>query len=270
MVLERIVGQSLLKKQPDVALFIGFVFTLISFITSYLIFISGISVAMIGFSSLLMLPYIVKIMKPDSPEYTSVFAKDSPTIKFFSFLFIGMALAYAILFGILRPDIRDTVFRTQVDIIERGIAGSFKEAVSGMFGLPQIFFDITFNNLTIVAILLVLSYFYGAGSIFILSYNASIAGVVYGSWINALIWPNPYLWGASSIIYSNWIAYLPHTIIEILAYLLAAIAGLIISKPLTKKNTALIQRESLILIGIAALLIIIGGLVEVTVPSSFS
>ena len=38
MVLERMFGRSLLVRQPDVGLFIGFIFTLIGFLTSYPIF----------------------------------------------------------------------------------------------------------------------------------------------------------------------------------------------------------------------------------------
>jgi len=263
MVLERIVGMSLLKKQPDVALFLGFIFTLIAFLTSYMIFVSGMSVAMIGFASLLMLPYINKIMKPESPEYRSVFHKENTSIKFFAWLFFGMALAYTILFGILRPDVRDIAFRTQINIVEGQVGLS-----GGMFGLPIFFYEIVSNNLIIVAIAIILSFFYGAGSVFVLNYNASIAGIVYGSWLSGLIWPNPSAWGASEIalLYQSPVLFLPHTILEILAYLLAAIAGLIISKPLTNRNHKLVERDTILLLVAAVVLIIAGGLVEITVP----
>ena len=256
MVLERLVGKSLLKKQPDVAFFLGFVFTLLGFATSYLIFVSGMSVAMIGWSSIMILPYIIKIMRPDSPEYQSVFSPGSPSIRFFASLFIGMALAYTILFGILNPTIRDMAFDTQLSII----GGRFgDDLTAGMFGLPNLFYEIISNNLLIVAIAIVLSYFYGSGAIFVLNYNASIAGIVYGSSINALIW-------GGIPLFSSPMLYLPHTILEIMAYLLAAIAGISLSKPLTKKNTSMIKRDSIILITAAAGLILLGGLVEVIVP----
>ena len=117
MVLERVFGRSIIEEKPDVALFIGFMFTLIGFATSYLIFISGMSVAMIGFSSLLILPYIMLVMRPGSARYISVFSSKSNSIKFFLFLFAGMALAYTILFAILSPVMLETAFSTQLDII---------------------------------------------------------------------------------------------------------------------------------------------------------
>lgn len=254
MVLERIIGKSLLAREPDVALFIGFMFTLIGFITSYVIFITGMSIAMIGFSSILILPYIIKIMRPESSQYKSVFDKDAPTLRFFIFLFLGMALAYTILFGVLRPDIRDIAFETQIEII-----GAGSGALTGQFGLPSLFYDIVANNLVIVAVAIILSYFYGSGAIFVLNYNASIAGIVYGSSINALIWGGIPLFG-------NPILYLPHTVLEIMGYLLAAIAGVVISKPLTVKNRTLIKRDSILLILSAIALIVVGGYVEIIVP----
>lgn len=256
MVLERMIGRSLVQKKPDVALFIGFIFTLIGFVTSYFIFSSGMSIAMIGFASILILPYIVKIMKPESSEYTSIFAKDSPSLKFFSFLFLGMALAYTILFAVLSPEIgQEIAFKTQIDIVTRNVPGGG----AGLFSLPQVFYDIVSNNLMIVAVAIILSYFYGSGAIFVLNYNASIAGIVYGSPLNALIWGGIPLFG-------NPLLYLPHTILEILGYLFAAIAGITLSKPLTRKNKALIQRDTIFLIVSAIALILLAGWVEVTVP----
>lgn len=254
MVLDRIVGRVLLKSKPDVALFIGFVFTLIGFGTSYLIFRSGVSVAMIGLSSLLILPYIIRIFKPESSEYKSVLSSRNPSLKFFAFLFIGMALAYTILFGILSPNIRDASFENQLEIISGRMA-----APGGMFFNSGLFIEILTNNMLIVTIAVVLSYFYGSGAIFVLNYNASIAGIVYGSSISALLWGGNPLFAAPLL-------YLPHTILEILGYLLAAVAGITLSKPLTKKNAKLIERDVGILVVAAVVLIIVGAAVEVVVP----
>ncbi|MBI4181400.1 MAG: hypothetical protein HY520_00330, partial [Candidatus Aenigmarchaeota archaeon] len=181
--LERVVGRKLLDNQPDVALFIGFVFTLIGFGTSFLIFRSSVSVAMIGLSSILIVPYILKVARPESPSYTSVFSRKNPSLLFFAFLFLGMALAYTILFGILAPDIRDSAFRNQLDVIGGRAFGS-----AGSFFDTALFAEIFTNNMMIVAIAVILSYFYGSGSIFVLNYNASIAGIVYGSPLAALLW----------------------------------------------------------------------------------
>ncbi|MBI4021458.1 MAG: stage II sporulation protein M [Candidatus Aenigmarchaeota archaeon] len=258
MVLDRIIGQDLLTTKPDVGLFLGFVFTLIGFATSYLIFVSGMSIAMIGFSSLLMLPYIIKIMKPESSQYAPVFSRKNPSLEFFAFLFLGMALAYTILFGILSPGIRDLAFDNQLDVIAGRAA-----ATAGSFIDTGFFMSIFSNNILIVAIAVILSYFYGAGAIFVLNYNASIAGIVYGSWISALLWPAGPLAPFAS---TNIMLFLPHTILEILGYLLASVAGIILSKPLTRRNSRPIERDVAILVAASGGLILVGALVEVIVP----
>ena len=82
---------------------------------------------------------------------------------------------------------------------------------------------------------------------------------MWGSAINA------FLWGGIPL-FSNPIAYLPHTILEILAYLIAALAGTIITKPLTKENGRLIGRDASIMVAAAYILIFVAAWVEVTVP----
>jgi uncharacterized membrane protein SpoIIM required for sporulation len=263
MVLDRVLGRDILTDQPDVAFFIGFIFVLIGFISSYLIFSAGMSIAMIGFSSLLILPYIIKIMRPESSHYTSVFDKKNSTIKFFGYLFLGMALAYTVLFGVLNPTTLETAFAMQLDIVNPGrtMEGSFTAA--GLeFNPTQLFMEIVSNNIIIVVIAILMSFVYGSGAIFILNYNASIAGIVYGSNINLFIWGET----AVNYLFQFPILYLPHTIIEITAYLLAGICGVILSKPVTRKNKNLIQRDAMILFIAAIALILIGGVVEVTVP----
>ncbi|MBU0953570.1 MAG: stage II sporulation protein M [Nanoarchaeota archaeon] len=259
MVLERMIAATQLKNQPDVAMFIGFIFVLVGFITSFLIFVTGMSVAMIGLSSMLMVPYAMKILNLEKSRYRSVFSKENGAVKFYSFLFFGMAFAYTILFGVLNPKTLQIAFKSQLDIIGAPLASS----VAGAFATNwSLFYQIISNNLTIIVVLILLSFVYGTGSIFVLNYNASIAGIVYGSILNAFIW------GGIPLFAYPWL-YLPHTILEILAYLLAAVAGSILSKPLTKRYKSLIYRDFSLLFAAAVLLVILGGYVEVTVPFAF-
>lgn len=257
MVLERIIGVSLIRNKPDVALFIGFMFVLVGFATSYAIFRTGMSVAMIGFSCFLILPYILKIFKPESPQYESVLGKKNKNMWFFIYLFAGMTFAYTILFGILPPSVLPTAFATQIEVVSG--AGS---AVAGEFIFSTDFFvQIVANNLMIAVIALLLSFVYGSGAIFILNYNASIAGIVYGSSLHVMIWG-----GMSGIpLYSAPLFYIPHTILEVLGYLFVAVAGLILAKPITQGNERLIKRDIIILSAAAFALIIVGGIVEVYV-----
>ena len=252
MVLDRVVDRAILENRPDVAVFLGFTFVMVGFVSSVFLFNSAISISMVGLSSLLILPYMIKILKPDSPDYTSIFSRRNKYLKFYAFLFLGMSLAYTLLFGTLSPAMLEKSFSNQLEVVGSG--------VGGMLAFPTLFYiQIVANNLLIVSIAIILSFVYGAGSVFVLNYNASIAGVVYGSAINA------FLWGGIPL-FSNPIAYLPHTILEILAYLIAALAGTIITKPLTKENGRLIGRDASIMVAAAYILIFVAAWVEVTVP----
>ncbi len=260
MVLDRLIAPAQLKNQPDVAAFLGFIFVLVGFITSFLIFVSGMSVAMIGLSSMLMVPYAMKILGVETSRYVTIFSPKNAAIKFYSFLFFGMAFAYTILFGVLSPKTLQIAFKSQLEVIGAPLSSSVAGGLAGAFSVNwNLFYSIVTNNMLIVIVAILLSFVYGTGAIFVLNYNASIAGIVYGSIINAFIW------GGVPLFAYPWL-YLPHTILEILAYLLAAIAGSALSKPMTNRSKNLIYRDVSLLFAGAVALVLLGGYVEVIVP----
>ena len=156
-----------------------------------------------------------------------------------------MAIEYTILFAVLPPELNSNAFSAQLQLLHP--RGSFID--------PALFWQILSNNMQLVFVAFALSVLYGSGSILILSYNASIAGVLYGSSFRTL------LYGTQPFA-QNIILFLPHTIIEILGYLLAAVAGGILVNGLYKENI----RDSLIIFAFALTLIIAGAWVEVIVP----
>jgi len=143
----------------------------------------------------------------------------------------------------------------------------------GNFFNPGFFIDIVSNNVTIVLICVLLSLFYGAGAIFILNYNASILGVIYGSSVRPLIW------GMEGVpmVFSSILVFVPHTFLEILGYLMAAISGGILSNAFTVRMDTmegvrtgrLFLRDSVIFLVFAMALIIAGGFVETVLPPLF-
>ena len=65
MVLDKIVNIQLLQNKPIFAIPIGFIFVLLGFISSALIFPSELSIVIVALSSLLILPYVIKIFEID-------------------------------------------------------------------------------------------------------------------------------------------------------------------------------------------------------------
>jgi len=261
LVFTRMINVGSLRKNPYLALVMAGFFVLIGFIAAFFIFSSAMSLIMLAFSSLLMLPFLIKLLEKEVPEERTVknkkrnrlydwfspsnlsriFERHNLLIKVYIFLFFGMAPEYALLFAVLQPSIGDYAFQHQLSLF--GPAGQFFSS--------DIFSQIVENNLQIAIVSFALSIFYGAGSILILNYNASIVGVMYGSSFRTLIWGTP-------LFYSNILLYIPHTVIEITAYLLAAVAGGLLVKGLRKD----IIHDAAVLFALSIILILLGGYVE--------
>jgi len=249
----KMIYPELLRRKPSYAFIAAAFFSLIGFLAAFFIFSAALSIAMIAFSSLLLMPFIIKIleekeMEVPRPTFLSAFRRHDRLILFYAFLFFGMALEYTLLFAILPPSIGDQAFQAQINVI----------GPSGAFGATELFWGIVINNLFIMFIAFVLSIFWGAGSIFVLSYNASVAGVLYGSAMRALIY-------GTLPFRSNIIFFLPHTVIEIAAYLLAAVAGGILAKNINDERNIF---DAAVLFSIAIAVIFIAGIVEIIVPFS--
>jgi len=254
LIFTRFIYPDLLKKKPAFAAIAAAFFVLIGFIAAFFVFSTALSMAMVAFGSLLLLPFIVKILEPNT-EYSpprgkavrlsDIFKTHNRLIVFYIFLFFGMALEYMLLFSVLPPQLGDVAFSNQMALI----------GPVAQFGQPEAFVAILGNNLMILIIAFALSVFFGAGSIFVLNYNASIAGVLYGSAFRTL------LWGTAPFT-ANLLFFIPHTILEILAYLLAAVGGGILVRGLTKENI----RDSAVLFVISLMVLIVAAWVEVQVP----
>lgn len=312
MVLDKFYDPKILNQKPFYAVPTAFFFVILAFICSKIIFASEISIVMVAFSSLLILPYVRKIFefdeldvsiegsksedlqgwvvkclrdgftpkqikdslvrdnidKPYSLMYdlaiideltlqhveaSNPFSRHKRTIQLYGYLFIGMFMAYAILYNVLPEATKSLVFENQLAFVKPGAAGYMAKNI--------LFKKILSNNLMIIAICVFLSLIYGSGAIFILNYNASIAGVLFGSSLGLLT-------GTGIGFLSNPIAFIPHTVIEILAYLMAAISGAILSKAAAKVlpgSPKILVKDGLIYFALSLALVIVGAILEVNV-----
>jgi uncharacterized membrane protein SpoIIM required for sporulation len=256
LIFTKMIYPDLVKRKPGFALIAAAFFVLIGFMAAFFVFFAAFSIAMVAFSSLMLLPFIIKLLETESrvPEerpktYVArlkyIFQRNESMVKFYTFMFFGMALEYTILFAVLPPALGDIAFENQLALF----------GPVGHFSAPELFLQIVGNNIQILLIAFALSIFYGAGSIFILNYNASISGVLYGSSFRTLFY-------GTAPFAANIALFLPHTILEILAYLLAAVSGGILVRGLDKDNVY----DALIIFTISLSMIFVAGWVEVVVP----
>jgi len=180
-------------------------------------------------------------------------SRHKTTITFYVYLFLGMTFAYFLLYSAAGEGTASVAFENQVDLIRPG--------PTGLFSGHSLLWIIIANNLKIMLICVILSLLYGSGAVFILNYNASIAGVLFGGSLRAL------LWGAGGFI-ANPLAYLPHTGLEILAYLFAAVCGGILSKATAgsqRGSERILLVDGVMFFVFSILLVLIAGIVEVQV-----
>jgi len=203
----------------------------------------------------LLLLYELGLLDETTREYvkkSNFFSRHSKTTWFYTYLFVGMFLAFFTLYVFSGGSFRETAFKHQLDLVYGPL---------GHFNFPtKILYSIVLNNLKVMILCAMLSLFYGAGAILILTYNASIAGVLYGDFFGTAVT------GKSLTLVS---AFLPHTTLEILAYLFAAIGGGILSKAFVEAEPGsgrLLLSDGLKFLALALILVLIAGVVEVILP----
>jgi len=158
--------------------------------------------------------------------------------------FFGMTMSFAVWSSVLPDDL----FSTQVDKITE-IRGTGALTQEGAFS------SILLNNLQVMVVSFVLSLVFGAGAIFIIVWNASVLGVYIGQVSKSLLH-----------IPVISLGFLPHGIPEIAGYVVAGLAGGILSAAILRKRqnimrTILMDSMKLLLLG--GILIALGAFIEV-------
>lgn len=161
------------------------------------------------------------------------------------YFFLGVILASAIWYFILPSSINTRIFSDQLTEI-KAISASMTMTQWALNQSINYFEVIFFHNLSVLILILLFSLIYGAGSMFILSWNASVIGVFVGQTIgkvNAASKGIAETYGSLSILHSIGLGLVtalgsiaPHGIFELLAYVFIAVAGSIISVSITKKT----------------------------------
>lgn len=152
--------------------------------------------------------------------------------------------------------------------VPQGFYGSQTTKINQILGLSgqltglgsdqkTIFMETIFlNNLNVMLFSFFFSFIFGAGAIFIITWNASVLGVRIGQ-----------LSGSAWNIPLRTLPYLPHGVLEIGGYLCAGLAGGIISAAFIRKNDVRVLKAisvdsmKIMLLGIS--LVFLGAVVEV-------
>jgi len=195
----------------------------------------------------------------------------------FVFLFTGILFSYTLWYVFLPVDSVHNLFSVQIDTIK----SINTNVVTGASSNYSFFLKIFTNNIKVLMFCILFAFFYGAGAIFILTWNASVIAVAAGTFFRNHI--SAYaetaglhkLAGYFHIFSLSFLRYMIHGFPEIIAYFVGGLAGGIISVAVIKhdfrsKNFEKILLDSADLILVALAFLIIGAALEVYItPALF-
>lgn len=247
MVFESLVLPSQAESKPSEMLIYGMLITSVSILVAYYIFPSAASIVFLFFLTLAAVPTAAKVIEDeeDLDEETDkidlgFFERHGRVIEVYGYLFLGILIATSFWFSALPKEMSELLFANQIQTIE-SINGATGYATGG-----GNFWTIFLNNFRVAFIAFIASFFFGTGGLFIIAWNASVIGVFVS--IVAVEFKKTYMYplfvGHIDALFSIAL----HGVPEIVAYLIAAVAGGILSVGLIRgKHDMRIIKDSVVL-----------------------
>lgn len=271
MVFEKFYTAEFLQKNKFYIFIIALAYSVFGIAGSLLLFHnfnpSTTSLALISLILLIVLKDVLKISNPlrlYSKKETmrqEIFKEYKYQLSIFAYLFAGIVVCFSIFSLALPVRSSSFVFAEQYNLL--GVSSADQLYAHGSFS------SIFLNNLMVLVVCLVTSFLFSIGTIylFIVIWNASVIGVVFG-----IVAKQTALAGTYSpilVLILILIAALPHIIVEIASYLLAGITGENLSNYLffnetKKRHHFSIIQASIITILLSIFLLVIGSLIEIS------
>ena len=266
--LEQLYPIQIVETKPYYAFILGLAYSIIGIGIAVLLFPEDPAIVAVALISLMFYPTLKRILaleEAEEAQNTSFnlldFFKDHQYIfKVYILFFLGAMLGFAF-FTISLPSLAaNHIFNNQVDILY-GITGG---AGGAIFNVSR-FLDIFINNIMVLILVFVTAFLIGDGAIFLLTWNASVWGTIFG-----LFAKNYALNVAKNPFYIFLIVLtivITHTLLEAFAYISAASAGGVISKGMIKEKLASLEfnrvvKGTLITLLFAILVLIVAVVVE--------
>ncbi len=292
MVLESLIPANIAEQKPIKIFPIAFTYATIAIFISYWLFPTEASMTFVFFTVMACLPLMLGVIglekiKAESfikevifdyfssskKEHTSnPFIAHKQFFLFITFLTLGLIAAFTLWYVVLPTKAVNIIFDSQIATINM-INSNVNHLTGNAINVLSYFGIILTNNLKVLMFCLLFSFIYGAGAIFILTWNASVVSIAIGNSIRSLL--SKYAAATGAITLSNYFSafslgllrYLTHGIPEIIAYFIGGLAGGIISMAVIKHDFMdskfkLLLMDSLFLVLISVALLILAGLLE--------
>ena len=275
MVIESLINPAKAEGRPWEMFFLGLLYASIAVFLSLWIFKDYSSLVMVFLTVFASIPVVYNLIsieeKKDANAKSEKFLlkEHSKALAVLIFLFLGYVVAFSAWFVLLPQETVQNMFSVQLETIRSINAGVVGFSVGSDF-VMQIFS----NNLKVMVFCLMFAFLFGAGAIFILTWNASVIAAAVGSFVKNNITNYTHYAGLGKLTgyfhvgTIGLMRYMVHGIPEILAYFTAGLAGGIISVAVIRHEFGSdkfkkIVFDSLDLIVIAILVLFVAALMEV-------
>ena len=257
MVLERLVSIRDALKNPWGIFVTGGVVSVTCLFISFVIFPQAVGVYTTFLITIAMTPFMVNLTRREEEREEHIVARNMKQnliqrhreiLVVYAAFFSGMILSFSIIFLMLPAPVVEHLFQEQVETIKliRGNATFFGS-----------FETILLNNIGVLFVSFLFSFLFGAGAIFVLTWNATILSTAIGLSAKTA---GGYIALPFAILF-----YFPHGSLEILAYFIGAIAGGIVSAALMRSNkkwSTTVLKDSFIFLGIAVAILVLAAFIE--------
>lgn len=259
MVLERLVSLKVAVKQPAWMFVIGGIISVVCLLVSFLVFEESVGLLTNLLITIAMTPFMLNLIRYEeakdeetvkSKTELNFFHRHRDILKIYTAFFCGMIFSFSILYVILPESLSQKLFSDQINQIT---------AIRGKMASIDTFFEIITNNIGVLLLSFLFSFLFGAGAIFILSWNASVLATAIGSLAKEI--------GGIRALPIAVLPFFPHGSLEILAYFIGGIAGGLVSVAITRRKSLgfwFVVKDSLMLMVVSIVMLIFAGLVEIT------
>ncbi|MCK4328137.1 MAG: stage II sporulation protein M [Candidatus Diapherotrites archaeon] len=225
----------------------------------------------VAFACIAAAPLMVRVIQIEEKEDTEPWLSKSEIgmlmrhgdmFAVYGLYFIGFIIVTSLFFTVFPLETMEGVFSSQVG--ELGAIESLRQ--TGQVTSPCGFMCLVENNLGVLALVLLFSFVFGAGAVYIVTWNASVVGVLIGT----LARQHAAQSGGSLIVsylialpYSL-ISLFPHGLFEVGSYLLGGLGAGMLSAALIRKdykNKVVIKDIATILL-LAVVFVVIGAFIE--------
>jgi uncharacterized membrane protein SpoIIM required for sporulation len=199
-------------------------------------------------------------------------------------LFVGVTLGMAFIFIVLPEETLRTAFDVQIDTYRAinpsaAVVGAVTGQVTG--GSMSFFTAIFLNNIKVLLFCIVFSFLFGAGAIFILTWNASVIAMAIGNHVRSEVAAVAGAAGLTKLglylsegAYAVVLRYGIHGSLEIIAYIVAGLAGGIISVAVARHHFSERKFEHIIidsadLVLLSLLILFLEGVVDAFITPVF-